>query len=273
MRTKLSTCPPPVWGEVAERVGRRRREWDKPLGPTVEGRTGERPPPRKHSNLPQHARPTRKEKKKIISEDGFQEKKNKKNINWFLQYFFFYSCVFFPPPSLFETLKLESSVAAALLFFQSCRLVHPVEYCMKDTKEKKNINDNSNNENLLYVGGTLFSHICCGLFWVSLFFANAFLFLFLSPLSGICFCFIYPWRFSRSLVDDIYLLRTKRFFLLACLYILSRMPATDTARFAHICMWNKPFVTKVILKGYKWNQGQSGEETWRPYWELTLANQ
>lgn len=37
---------------------------------------------------------------------------------------------------------------------------------MKDTKEKKNIiNDNSYNENLLYVGGeTLFSHICCGLF-------------------------------------------------------------------------------------------------------------
>lgn len=46
---------------------------------------------------------------------------------------------------------------------------------MKDTKEKKNIiNDNSNNENLLYVGGeTLFSHICCGLFLsFSLFFCK-----------------------------------------------------------------------------------------------------
>lgn len=135
MRTKLSTCPPPVWGEMAKwvggRVGTCRRGWDKSLGPTVEGRIWERPPPRKQLNLPQHARPMRKKKKK--AKTGFR----KKSSNWFLQYFFFYSCVFFPPPSLFETLKLESSAAAALLFFSLADLYTLWNPAWKIQKKRK----------------------------------------------------------------------------------------------------------------------------------------
>lgn len=50
---------------------------------------------------------------------------------------------------------------------------------------------------------------------------------------GFVFIFFTLKLGDRVLVDAIYLLRTKRLLLLACLYILSRMPATDTARFAH----------------------------------------
>lgn len=273
MRTKLSTCPPPVWGEVAERVGRRRREWDKPLGPTVEGRTGERPPPRKHLNLPQHARPTRKEKKIINKRRRVSgKKKQKKTLTDFC------SISSSIPASSSRLLPFSKHWSLNLLWQQHfCFFSLADLYTLWNTawkiQKKRKILMIIATTRIYCMWGELYSVISVVVFFEFLFFANAFLFLFLSPLSGICFCFIYPWRFSRSLVDDIYLLRTKRFFLLACLYILSRMPATDTARFAHICMWNKPFVTKVILKGYKWNQGQSGEETWRPYWELTLANQ
>lgn len=107
------------------------------------------PPPQKTIEPHLNTHPTRERKK---SEDGFQEKTTTD---------FCSICSSIPASSsLYETLKPESSVAAALLLFQSCRLVHPVESCMKETKEKKTItNDNSNNENLLYVGGKLYSVI------------------------------------------------------------------------------------------------------------------
>lgn len=129
-------------------VGRRRREWDKSLGPTVEGRISERPPPRKQLNLPQRPRPTRKKKKKE------QRQVSGKKIT--LTDFCSISSSI--PASSSRLLPSSKHRSLNLLrqqhfCFQSCRLVHPVESCMKDTKEKKNIiNDNSNNENLLYVG-------------------------------------------------------------------------------------------------------------------------
>lgn len=182
-----------------------------------------------------NTRDLREKKKK--NEDGFQEKKN----NWFLQYFFFYSCVFFPPPSLFETLKLESSVAAALLFFQSCRLVHPVESCMKDTKEKKNIiNDNSNNENLLYVGGGgLYSVISVVVFFEFLSFLQMpFCFSFSLLFLGFFFFFHLPLKFLQK--SDRCCISTKdKMFPFACLSVYFESDA---------CHWYSSICTYLYVK-------------------------
>lgn len=80
---------------------------------------------------PPSTRETNKREGKKKAKTGFRKKKTTD---------FCSICSSIPASSssLYETLKPESSVAAALLLFQSCRLVHPVESCMKDTKEKKN---------------------------------------------------------------------------------------------------------------------------------------
>lgn len=194
----MSTCPPPVWGEMAKWVGELRSA-DRGGGGWV-GQIhwvqvkGFENPVLENNWATLNRRDQRERKKKKRRRVSGKKKKR------FLQYLFFYSCVFFLPPSLYETLKPESSVAAALLFFQSCRLVHPVESCMKDTKEKKSTNDNSNNENLLYVGGNFQQSFLLWSFFLSFsLLANAFLFLFLSPLYGIYFYFLYPktrWQSS-----------------------------------------------------------------------------
>lgn len=105
------------------------------------------PPPQKQFNQPQ---PTTYERRKTKRGDGFQ-KQQKNNNNCFLQYFFFYSCFFFLLLFyFFKTLKLESSVAPhTASFFRLAELYTLWKSCMNDTKN----NNNSNNENLLYVGG------------------------------------------------------------------------------------------------------------------------
>lgn len=93
-------------------------------------------------------------------------------------------------------------------------------------------------------GKTILGHFC---FWskggFSLFSKNAFLFLFLSPLYGVAVCtFIYTKNqiFEKKrgyreigMLLYLYLDGTKMItFLLACLYVLCQMPATDTAGIA-----------------------------------------
>ena len=111
----------------------------------------EHPPPWNNlTNLNQW--PKREEKQKCG--DGFQKRKNKPTSNCFLQYFFYScSCFFFFLLLFyfFKTSKLESSVAPhTASFFRLAEL-----YTLWNPAwmiQKKNIN--SNNENLLYVGGS-----------------------------------------------------------------------------------------------------------------------
>lgn len=178
------------WQSGLGAFGRRRREWDSSLGPTVEGRIWEHPPPRKHLNLPQHVRPkgttTTTKKRRQVS-----GKKKKTNLTDFC--------------SISSSIPASSSHLLPVWKHWSLNLLWQQHFCffsLADLYTLWNLAWKIQKKKILMIlatmriycmwGETLFSHICCGLFWVSYFFANAFLFLFLSTLSGICLCFLYP---------------------------------------------------------------------------------
>lgn len=60
-------------------------------------------------------------------------------------------------------------------------------------------------------------------------------------------------------------------FLLACLYFLCQMPATDTAGIAHIFFCRSNFFGDKTI--YRESRVKRIKDVWRPYWRTSPTNQ
>lgn len=257
MRTKLSRCPPPCmrWGgrSWVGAVGRRRRKWDKSSSPTVEGMIGERPPPgKKHLNLPQQRETYEgeKKKKKENEEDGFQEKKKK--TNWFFAVFLLLFLrllsVSFPLRNTEAWIFCGSSTTAQQhnCFFSLADLYtlwNPAWKIQKKRKILLMIIATMRIYCMLGGGGeTLFSHICCGLFWVSLFlFFLQMPFCFSFSLLFLGFVFLsFTLKVSPEVWSMLYIYweRNVSFCLLVCIFWVGCLPLIQLDLHIFVCETN-----------------------------------